>query len=81
MAEVHVIGELVGADNFPSSTLFCKWGLALGTAWKVLEGVKEGQTQTDGPLVSVLLIALLSCCLMSCVVTCRTELSQSGHIQ
>jgi len=54
MAEVHVIGELVGADNFPSSSLFCKWGLALGAAWKILEGVKEGQTQTDGPLVSLI---------------------------
>lgn len=47
MAEVHVIGELVGGDNFPSASLFCKWGLALGTAWKVLEGLKGGQTQID----------------------------------
>ena len=51
MAEVHLIGELVGADNFPSGSLFCKWGLALGSAWKVLEGSKEGQTQVDHPQV------------------------------
>ena len=49
MAEVHLIGELVGADKFPSGSLFCKWGLAVGSAWKVLEGMREGQTQVDHP--------------------------------
>lgn len=51
MAEVHLIGELVGADKFPSGSLFCKWGLAVGSAWKVLEGLREGQTQVDHPQV------------------------------
>ena len=51
MAEVHLIGELVGADSFPSGSLFCKWGLAVGSAWKVLEGSEEGQTQVDHPQV------------------------------
>ena len=51
MAEVHIIGELVGGDKFPSGSLFCKWGLEIGSAWKVLEGSKEGQTQIDHPQV------------------------------
>ena len=52
MAEVHLIGELVGGSGFPSGNLFCKWGLAVGSAWKVLEGLQEGQTQVDHPQVS-----------------------------
>ena len=52
MAEVHIIGELVGASGFPSGNLCCKWGLTLGSAWKVLEGLQEGQTQVDHPQVS-----------------------------
>ena len=51
MAEVHIIGELVGANGFPSGSLSCKWGLTLGSAWKVLEGLQEGQTQVDHPQV------------------------------
>ena len=51
MAEVHLIGELVGGSGFPSGNLFCKWGLAVGNAWKVLEGLQEGQTQVDHPQV------------------------------
>lgn len=51
MAEVHLIGELVGGDKFPSGSLFCKWNLTIGSAWKVLEGLKEGQTQVDHPQV------------------------------
>lgn len=51
MAEVHLIGELVGGSGFPSGDLFCKWGLAVGNAWKVLEGLQDGQTQVDHPQV------------------------------
>jgi len=51
MAEVHLIGELVGGDGFCSANLFCKWGLVVGSAWKVLEGQHEGQTQVDHPQV------------------------------
>ena len=51
MAEVHIIGELVGGSDFPSGNLFCKWGLVVGSAWKVLEGLQEGQTQVDHPQV------------------------------
>ena len=53
MAEVHLIGELVGGSGFPSGDLFCKWGLTVGSAWKVLEGVQEGQTQVDHPQVGL----------------------------
>uniref|UniRef100_H2Z3A6 B9 domain-containing protein 2 n=1 Tax=Ciona savignyi TaxID=51511 RepID=H2Z3A6_CIOSA len=49
MAEVHVIGQLVGASEFPSHSLFCKWGLHAGGAWKLIAGVKEGQTHVDNP--------------------------------
>lgn len=56
MAEVHLIGELVGGSGFPSGNLFCKWGLAVGSAWKVLEGLQEGQTQVDHPQVQVLCV-------------------------
>lgn len=30
MAEVHVIGQLVGASGFPEHSLFCKWGIHMG---------------------------------------------------
>jgi B9 domain-containing protein 2 len=51
MAEVHVIGEIAGASGFPSQNLFCKWGLTAGGAWRLLEGLSEGQTQVDYPQV------------------------------
>ena len=51
MAEVHVIGELVGGSDFQSGNLFCKWGLSQGGGWRVLEGLTEGQTQVDHPQV------------------------------
>ncbi|XP_029637783.1 B9 domain-containing protein 2 isoform X1 [Octopus sinensis] len=47
MAEVHVIGQISGAYGFPSSRLFCKFGIQSGNAWKVLSGLTEGQTQVD----------------------------------
>ena len=52
MAEVHLIGELVGGSGFSSPNLFCKWGLVVGSAWKILEGQHEGQTQVDHPQVA-----------------------------
>ena len=30
MAEVHVIGQLVGGSGFPENSLFCKWGIHTG---------------------------------------------------
>ncbi|XP_015443916.1 B9 domain-containing protein 2 isoform X1 [Pteropus alecto] len=109
MAEVHVIGQIVGATDFSESSLFCKWGIhtgsccagqlvpqraqgqldkglgyccqtelslnpapswdlgllqscctssmenspwhAAGAAWKLLSGIREGQTQVDTPQI------------------------------
>jgi hypothetical protein len=50
MAELHVIGQLVGGEGFPSSDLFCRWKLVAGPAWRLLEGQAEGQTQVDAPV-------------------------------
>eukprot|EP01137_Pigoraptor_chileana_P016609 Opistho-2@73624 len=49
MAELHIIGELVGASGFPSTNLYCKWGIVTGAAWRCLEGQVAGQTQVDTP--------------------------------
>jgi len=49
MAELHVIGQIVGASGFPEQELFCKWGIHAGGAWRLLAGLKEGQTQSDNP--------------------------------
>ena len=51
MGEVHILGEITTATGFHSTSLFCKWGLHTGGAWKVLSGAKEGQTQVDDPAV------------------------------
>jgi len=51
MAEVHIIGQITSASGFSKSALFCKWGLQVGGAWKVLGGLKEGQTQVDNPAI------------------------------
>ena len=38
MAEVHLIGQLVGASDFSADTgLFCKWTVQTGSAWKTLQ--------------------------------------------
>ncbi|VDD85768.1 unnamed protein product [Enterobius vermicularis] len=49
MAEVHIIGRIVSAFGFPDQRLFCCWELELGGGWRLIEGEKEGQTQTDLP--------------------------------
>ena len=40
MAEVHIIGQIASASGFSKSSLFCKWGLQTGGAWKVLVTLK-----------------------------------------
>lgn len=30
MAEVHVIGQIIGATGFSEGSLFCKWGIHTG---------------------------------------------------
>ncbi|KNC98641.1 uncharacterized protein SPPG_06321 [Spizellomyces punctatus DAOM BR117] len=49
MAELHIIGSLVGASNFPRPELCCKWRVIAGDGWKILEGATEGLTQVDVP--------------------------------
>ncbi|KAB5548961.1 hypothetical protein PHYPO_G00061690 [Pangasianodon hypophthalmus] len=51
MAELHIIGQIIGASGFPQSSLFCKWGIQTGGAWRLLSGLKEGQTQVDIPQI------------------------------
>uniref|UniRef100_A0A7S0VBP4 B9 domain-containing protein 2 n=1 Tax=Polytomella parva TaxID=51329 RepID=A0A7S0VBP4_9CHLO len=47
MAEVHIIGQLLGATGFNSQNLFCKWGIVAGRNWELLEGNDQGQTHLD----------------------------------
>lgn len=60
MAEVHIIGQLLGAQEFDSTSLFCKWavladdGVADSDKWTLLEGVDKGQTQVDVAAVRTL---------------------------
>ncbi len=30
MAEVHIIGQILGASDFPSHSLYCKWSISTG---------------------------------------------------
>lgn len=30
MAEIHIVGQIYGADEFPDQSLFCKWGIHTG---------------------------------------------------
>ena len=52
MAEVHILGTLEGASEFPNSTLCCKYSVVAGEGWSLLEGYSSGQTQVDIPLDS-----------------------------
>ena len=63
MAEVHVIGELVGGSDFPSGSLFCKWSVSHGSSWRVLEGASDGQTQIDHPQVALIWLPMI---IMAC---------------
>ncbi|NXW93818.1 B9D2 protein, partial [Alopecoenas beccarii] len=77
MAELHLIGQIVGGSGFEQRRLFCTWGLHAGEgahgtrggtrgvtgvtgvttplavspggAWKLLSGLRSGQTQVDEP--------------------------------
>ena len=76
MAELHIIGQLVGGYGFPSANLFCKWGTAFGTAWKVLEGKQDGQTQVDHPKVRDFFVTD-----NGLILPYRMEVLQNGLIQ
>ncbi|XP_030330872.1 B9 domain-containing protein 2 [Strigops habroptila] len=49
MAELHLLGQIVGGSGFPQRRLFCKWGLQAGAAWRPLSGLTAGQTHVDDP--------------------------------
>ncbi len=49
MAELHIIGQILGGSDFPDNSLYCKWSVSAGSGWKLLQGIKEGQTHVDCP--------------------------------
>lgn len=51
MAEVHLIGQIVGADDFEDRSLFSKWAIRSGSCWNLLEGRLGGQTQLTTKVV------------------------------
>jgi len=53
MAELHIIGTILGASEFHSSSLCCKWAAVAGNDWNLIEGDSRGQTQVDMPQVCV----------------------------
>eukprot|EP00842_Homolaphlyctis_polyrhiza_P005153 jgi/Hompol1/5639/HPOL_004609-RA len=50
MSEVHIIGSLVGASEFPQNALCCQWEFTAGEHWAVIEGEQTGQTHVDVPM-------------------------------
>ncbi|XJO74875.1 hypothetical protein BDV3_005632 [Batrachochytrium dendrobatidis] len=56
MAELHILGTLVGASEFPKATLCCQWELTAGEKWTPIEGDLSGQTHVDVPLDSNLCV-------------------------
>lgn len=49
MAELHIIGQIVGGSGFSECSLFCTWAVHTGAAWRLLSGLREGQTQVAVP--------------------------------
>ncbi len=39
MAEVHLIGRIDSAVNFPSPSMYCAWKLVMGGGWRVVDGL------------------------------------------
>ncbi|XP_057375462.1 B9 domain-containing protein 2-like [Daphnia carinata] len=54
MAELHLIGQIIGGTEFSDKSIFCRWQLSSGNNWRVLEGATEGQTQLDTPQIGSL---------------------------
>jgi hypothetical protein len=51
MAELHIVGQLVGAADFPLPSAFCKFSFEAGSNFRLLQGQTAGQTQCDMPAV------------------------------
>ncbi|KAL9644433.1 hypothetical protein ABK040_013661 [Willaertia magna] len=47
MAEVHLIGEIIGASEFVEDNLFCVWNVEKGSNWTHVSGQEKGQTQVN----------------------------------
>ncbi|KAG2496992.1 hypothetical protein HYH03_004997 [Edaphochlamys debaryana] len=45
-AELHIVGEIVGASGFSQKMLFCRWQLLYepSKSWQVLQGLQQGAT-------------------------------------
>ena len=50
MAEVHIIGTIIGASDFDEPTLCCKYTILSGDSWSLIEGTSSGQTHVDTPM-------------------------------
>ena len=52
MAELHVVGQIVGAADFTLPSIMCKFAIEAGSSnFRLLQGITSGQTQSDMPLV------------------------------
>ena len=83
MAELHIIGQIVGGYGFPSANIFCKWDTAIGNTWNILEGKEKGQTQVDHPKVlhNKHMKAYMSFIQTDFLPFCRMECLLNGAIQ
>jgi len=46
--DAYFIGRIIGSSGFSNGT-FCRWWIAAGDQWKLVNGFEKGQTQTDSP--------------------------------
>mmetsp|Transcript_6199 Transcript_6199/g.20339 ORF Transcript_6199/g.20339 Transcript_6199/m.20339 type:complete len:176 (+) Transcript_6199:33-560(+) len=49
MAELHVVGQVLGGSGFQLDNLFCKWFIETGSNFRLLQGLTGGQTHCDYP--------------------------------
>ena len=47
--ELHVIGEILGAQGYEFPSLFCKFAFEVGGNFRLLQGLSAGQTHCDEP--------------------------------
>jgi len=47
MAEMFMIGQVVGASEFSASDLYCVWNIKKGSKWVHVSGLDSGQTHVD----------------------------------
>jgi hypothetical protein len=61
MAEVHIVGQLVGASDFPLPNIFVKYSFEAGSNFRLLQGHTAGQTHCDMPQVCADLPSFFGC--------------------